>query len=89
MRSAKSAKKNRFTTHHSGATMRFSSEDTIREINESRKWARKLIRRAGVAKAKSGWQMRKEWNALLLKEDEKRHAEAKACASSIIGHIVR
>lgn len=89
MRSEKSAKKNRFTTRHSGETFRSSDEDTMRKIKESRKRARKLIRRAGAAKSKSGWQMRKEWNALLRKEDEKRHAEAKACASSIIGHIVR
>lgn len=71
MRSAKSAKKNRFTTHHSGATMRFSDEGAMRKVNGSWKLARKLMRSAMTAKARSD---RKLWCKLLELEQKRKQA---------------
>lgn len=67
MISAKKAKKNRFTTKHSGATMRFSSKDSIRKINGSRLFARKFLRSKVRAE-------RKLWCKLLELERKRKQA---------------
>lgn len=94
MQSAKSAKKNRFTTRHSNETISAHDRRDYDSELASRKLARMIVlsdpkRNESVPKGKTYKQIKREWRELIRKERAKKEAKMKSMDIDIVQHIAR